>query len=143
MHHRIDWHSLETVVQTRCSDQIEIGLGTDVYIPLQDYIDEHGLPEVNGKGHSRCTWMNETCVLVPAKRVWEVKRRRLHEVSKTTTQNSSHLAFDAQQLDTNFSDLSLSMFAAFPKAGLLMHGWQRRCTYPSIYPTPAPLPTSA
>jgi hypothetical protein len=119
----MDWSSAITLVRTKTTDQIDIELGSDRYLPYATYKEAYGDPDSNGKNHRRLVWMNEDCVMIPGPKEWVVKRRRLHEVSKVTTQATSGLAIDVGHLDMNFQDLSSSMFAAFPKASGCISQW--------------------
>ncbi len=113
---RIDWQALASIVRTKTSDLIDIELGSDRYIPYADYVLAHGDPLTNGRNHQQVNFNNEDCVHMPGPKEYVVKRRRQHEVSKTTTQATSSSAISLAHLDMNFQDLSVSMFAAFPRA---------------------------
>jgi hypothetical protein len=68
-----------------------------------EYFDKKGDYRTNGLGHTKTTYMGVTGILVPAPRVWTIKRARGNIVDKVTDFGNDSTAVSDKEIDNNFA----------------------------------------
>lgn len=131
------------------SKKVEIFEPEDEMYLLADYVREHGHPTKNGKGHKQVQYQGKDMVLIPAKKVWKVKRSDLMQGSVKSTFDHG----DVELYDGMLEDVMEDIFSDFmpdQATGMtmdeLLHlqsdgGGQPASS--SSAPTPMPSPTRA
>jgi len=112
----ISWGDMHARLITKNVVQVSTESAGDEIVLLTDYIEDHGDPHTNGKGHKVIQHEGHTCVEIPGKMKWTRKKARIEPTEKITELASSESEFRAGQLDDMFNDVSANLFAAFPRA---------------------------
>ena len=113
---RMKWGIIDEKVKQLTISEVEISGPETVYMPLADYIFEHGDPNSNGKGHSTVMWEGEWCVMIAKKRQWSVKNKTRHQIVHQRTRDDSKFQLSEDQASNTALQLSTRLFAGMPKA---------------------------
>ena len=97
-------------IDDNMSELLEVQQSVDQIIPLADYEPVHGHPHRNGKGHHMTKFNHMACVVVPAPRVWTIKRRRRQELKLTEEIDDGSEQFHEHQMQDNMNSLVENLF---------------------------------
>ena len=76
---------------------------------VETYEEENGDPATNGLGHTKGTFEGIFGVLVPAKKIWKIQRRKGVEAAIDTTIDDGENTLEDGQQENNFKQLADAM----------------------------------
>ena len=78
----------------------------EFWMPLADYLDEHGDPDTNGKGHKREEFKGRPGVLMPSKKIYRIRREEELETKLVRVKDDGKMQLSPDHMKSKMMEIA-------------------------------------